>query len=368
MIHWRLTTATLLPRLTSLLRTSTLALAFTVAFAANSEELPKTESNRFDLNRRLAEARVLILKRNYPAAVTALSEIKPSLTKPTEIEEVTLLLAQSHEALKHPANALQLYREYLKLVKTNTVESIDALLSVGDLEQLLNRSAESSVSYREVLQRKDTRSIQTARALLGLSENEYAQKKYATADAYLESALSYFSMSEDWSPHRLEALKLQYFLRANECDQFPSQPDLKEAQWLDQMERKSTCLLKCASIIQKIERMMSEDENTLRAEAFSSISLPSTKAPTQATASSQTEPTSVLFPTQQLASQVRSHFEAKIVAYKETEKSLKTDLIVKFQEILTRTIELKKLILNSQSTMQENSDQSPESIETDSKS
>jgi|GEM_PF-5898869 len=200
----------------------------------------------------LSEIRVHVLKRNYAEAEAELKKTLPALTLVRDREEAYWLLAQSQEQQKKNSEALSNYKLFLELTDPKNPERTDALLSIGRLAQELQSLDVSSVAFQEVLSLKLGTDLQIAQALLGLSRNDYQRKRYSRAVGYLEASLSRFSSADELHESKFQSLELEFLLQVTQCSAFPTSTSLKEAQWLDQLERKGTCLLKLSTLVNKL--------------------------------------------------------------------------------------------------------------------
>jgi TolA-binding protein len=205
-------------------------------------------------------------RRNFSSSAKLFQEYIDRYPGTPEGIDARYSLAQSHLFGHEPKKAIPQFLSVIE-VRGKSVLANEARTYLGQAYLDDSRYTEAYLVSEELLSQESLGSTFRAKALLmrahaqaGMRQNLEAEKSLVAFQAIAES-------DPELERETAGSYLVSLLLKANHCDALPSAPALPEDQVLDQVARKSVCVLEMGTMLARASKRLESDELTAAADA-----------------------------------------------------------------------------------------------------
>jgi len=203
--------------------------------------------------------------RSYKSSIKLLTEYVDKYPGTLDSIDARYFLAQSHLFTKNAKAALPLLTSVIE-IRGKSALGNEARTYLGQAYLDESKFTEAYLVSEELLSQESIGTTFRAKALLlrahaqaGLKQNLEAEKTLVAFQTIAES-------DPELERETAGSFLVSLLLKANHCDALPSSKALPEDQVIDQISRKSLCILEMGTLLVKASKRLSEDELLVAAE------------------------------------------------------------------------------------------------------
>lgn len=204
--------------------------------------------------------------RSYKTSIKLLTEYVEKYPGTPDSIDAQYFLAQSHLFTKNAKAALPLFTAVVEIRGRSSLGN-EARTYLGQAYLDESKFTEAYLVSEELLSQESISSTFRAKALLlrahaqaGLKQNFEAEKTLVAFQTVAES-------DPELEKETAGSFLVSLLLKANHCDALPSAKALPEDQVVDQISRKSLCILEMGTLLVKASKRLSAEELVVAGEA-----------------------------------------------------------------------------------------------------